>query len=371
MDAFLDVQRSQQLTTQLKDEVLQESADNSLQFAADNALFANVTRSFVPLERRVVRQDKEKETPKEEGTKRIEQVRHLQETADKFHEDNPELKQETLCSLKEHILSDDSEETILKKVLKVYPDPSLADEVLSFLIETADDDELKKKLMHVKDNFFTTHKQAILAGKNTAQQVRAYAERGLGSPTALRDLYRGFITQEPKDATALFTQLTTTYTFDQMKTIIAFVFHSLGSDLKAEGPSIEKPKLAALLKDVKDMQAILGIYRFFKERMKLIFSSFEQEGLPPPVNVTYEALSKLFVQLLIDRFPSSEKVYQIAMHLGFNNNDAAEIIIFTQIRDAMRLVSPRLFRGDQHRQELFELLLTVLEELDKKEDAET
>ncbi|MBM3198208.1 MAG: hypothetical protein FJZ58_03005, partial [Chlamydiae bacterium] len=366
---FFAIQKATQLKTIEKEEVSQEAAQDSLQFAGDNALFTNITRSFVDLPRRIVyTREKEKETSPEEVEKRIAEVRRTEETANDFQEKNPELLAKVLIALRDRISVKDSTEEILKKIQEAYPDPSLADDAIDFLIATTDG-ELAEKLIKVKEQFVKIYGRDIVAGKNIAEQSREFSKQGLGSPTALRDLYRD-VTQNPRDAATLFSQLMTSYTFEQLRTVIAFIFHSLGSDLKSKGPSIEKGELANLLKDVKDMQAILGVYRFFKERIKLIFSSFEREGLPRPAKVTFELLAKLFVQLLLERFPSAEKVYQMAMQLGLDDSLAAEMIIFTQMRDSVRLVSPRLFRSDKHKQDIQNLFLEVLEEIENKQDTQ-
>lgn len=363
---FLSVQRAQEVKTIAKEEASQESAEDSLQFAGNNPLFANITRTFTELPRRIYTKEKEKEVPKEEAEKRIEEVKQIEESANDFQEKNPELQARTLIILRGRISSKDSPEEILQKVIEAYPDPSLADDALDFLITTADG-ELLDKLKTVKEQFAKVHARDIAAGKNIALQSREFSEQGLGSPTALRDLYRD-VTQNPRDASTLFSQLMTSYSFDQLKTVIAFIFHSLGSDLKSKGPSIEKGELANLLKDVKDMQAILGVYRFFKDRMRLISSSFEREGLPPSSKVSFEFLSKLFVQLLLERFPAAEKIYQMAMQLGVDDSLAAEIILFSQMRDSVRQVSPRLFRDNKHREDILNLFLEVLKELEDKQE---
>ncbi len=353
-----------------KEEMAEVSNANSLTDAADNALFnpRAIQAQFKTLKEQVqttkTTEKGDAEKPEEEEVKAVSEVKGIESTAEDFQEKNPELQSRTLLSLKARISTKDSKEEILKKVMEAYPDCSLADEALDFLIETSNP-ELAEKLQEVKEEFNTTHKKEILAGKNIAAQTKEFAGKGLGSPTELRDLYRD-VTQNPRDAATLFTELTNTYTFDKMKTVIAFIFHSLGSDLNSKGPSIEKGELFNLMTEAKSLQAILSVYRFFKSRMNLITRSYEREGLLLPSRVTFESLSKLFVKLLVDRYPAGEKIYQVGTALGIDDDMIAEVIIFTQMRDGIRNVSPRLFKSDQHRQDILTNFIDVLKELDDK-----
>lgn len=363
------VQQAAITQTVAKEEIAQENTENSLQSSADNAMFnpRAIQAQFKTLKEQAQTTTTEKSTGKpeeEEAVQAVSEIQGVESTANEFQEKNPELKSSTLLSLKANISTKDSPEEILKKVMEAYPDCSLADEALQFLIETANP-ELAKKLKEVKEKFNTTHKKEILAGKNIAAQSREFASQGLGSPTELRDLYRD-VTQNPRDASTLFSELTHTYTFDKMKTVIAFLFHSLGSDLNSKGSSIAKGELFNLLTEAKSLQAILSVYRFFKGRMNLISRAYEREGLLLPSRVTFESLSKLFVKLLIDRYPAGEKVYQVGVALGIDDDMIAETIIFTQMRDGIRNVSPRLFKSDQHRQDILTIFIDVLKELDDK-----
>ena len=155
-----------------------------------------------------------------------------------------------------------------------------------------------------------------------------------------------------------------------MKTVIAFILHALGSDLKAKGPSIARGELHRLMTEARSMQAILGVYRFFRSRMQLVQSAFEREGLTLPGRITFEMLAKIFVKLIMERYPSSEKVLQAGIQLGLSEEIIAEMIIFTQMRDGVRYVAPRLFRSEQHRQDVLTVFIDTLEDLEDKLEEE-
>ncbi len=357
------------LETSRLEEIAQEAVEDNMQAYADRGLFKAVTRTFVPLsERTTSKKTESKESEKVEEIEAVQEVLSIEASAEEFQRKNPELQPKALLALRSRISSKDSPLEIVKKLLESYPDHYLADDALDFLIETSNP-ELARTLKEVKKQFNIDYRKEILAGRNIAEQATEFAKQGLGTTQSLRNLYREVI-QNPKDPATRFSEFTETFTFEKMKTVIAFIFHSLGSDLKAKGSSIEKGELAALMTETKVMQAILSVYRFFKSRMNLIYSSYEREGYNLPPKVTFESLSKLFVKLLLERYPSAEKVYQIGVQLGIQDEWIAEAILFTQMRDGVRHVDPRLFKSEQHRQDILTIFIDVLKEIDDKLEEE-
>jgi hypothetical protein len=80
------------------------------------------------------------------------------------------------------------------------------------------------------------------------------------------------------------------------------------------------------------------------------------------------------MKLLQERYPSPDKILKIAFALGIAEELAAQVVIFTQYRDAMRHVSPKLFKSERHRQEmlmaLMETLSDIEDELNDEEEEE-
>ncbi len=86
--------------------------------------------------------------------------------------------------------------------------------------------------------------------------------------------------------------------------------------------------------------------------------------------ITFEALAKLFVKFLAERYPSVDKALQIASQLGISDEAAAMMIIYVQYRDAIRQVAPRLFRDEKHRQDMLTCFIETLEEIDEELEEE-
>lgn len=348
---------------------VQVESQEDFKTIADQALFSpmRMQKKFEKLEDKVKRPTREEAGAKTEAKKEAGQVEtsETEEIAQHYFERNPELQKKTLLILQQRIKNDDSADEILTKLQETFTDKSLADEAIDFLIDTARGrEEMRNKLLMAKERFNAAYGREIRAGRNIASQAREFSRAGLGSPTALRDLYRD-ITSAPRDAHQLFEELTEKFEFSKMKNIIDFILHSLGADLKAKGSSISHAELQRLFSEARSMQAILGIFRFFYARMGLVKKEFERQDLVLPSRITFELLARLLMKLLQERYPSPDKVLKLAFILGIAEEVAAQIIIFTQYRDAMRHISPKFFKSERHRQDL---LMTIMEALSDLED---
>jgi type III secretion protein W len=89
-----------------------------------------------------------------------------------------------------------------------------------------------------------------------------------------------------------------------------------------------------------------------------------------PKNLSFELLAKMFVKLISEKYPSPEKILKFSSLLGIADEISAQVIIFTQYRDAMRGVSPRLFKSEKHRQDFLMVLIETISELDDLLDEE-
>ncbi len=359
---------SSQAVRMIQQEVASENAmqvesDEDLSQYMETAVFNPLTQAqrFRPLrelQSSLSHKMEETETPEE---KIILAVEKIDEAAARFQKNNYELNAKTLRILREQILSDPTD--ILNKVLAMYSDPALADEALDFLIETSDPD-MQELLRQAKKELNDTRGREIKAGRNMGAQAREFANEGLGSPTSLRDLYRD-MTLNPREPLKLFEELTEKFPYPKLKSAITFMLHSLGSDLKSKGPSIDRGELKRLMDETRSLQGILGIFRFFQSRMKMILREFLSYELTPPPKLDFETLSRIFVKILAERYINPDKIFQLSKLLGISEEAAAQLIVYTQMRDALKQIAPRYFRNPQHRDELMK---TFIDTLDKLED---
>lgn len=323
--------------------------------------FARALKNQKPIKAQKTRIQKMMES-KEKG-ERLLPIQALKDMADQFQRRNPELKANVLLLLRESIKPGDSKEDILRKLLEFYSDVTLADEALEYLLETTEG-ELARKVQEIKDELNAERGREIAAGRNISIQARQAAEKGLGTASSMRDMYRD-ITGNPRDSTALFEELSTKYAFKDLKKVIDFLLHSLGADMKSKGPSIERALLQRLFAETRSLQAILGVYRFFKGRMHLMQALFEQNDLEMPDELSFETMAKEFMALAAERYPSSDKVLQRAVRLGLESWVLAKIIALSQFRDAVREVAmAKIYKSLQHRDDLYLAILEALEDLE-------
>ncbi len=304
---------------------------------------------------------------KGEEAKKVLPERDVKEQASKFEKRNPELKASILILLLDKVKGCRDKEELLKLLEQFYPDPTLQDDALDFLLSTTVGD-LKRIVQEAKDFLNATRGREIQAGKNISEEVQRYVSLGLGAPSKLRDLYRD-ITGNPREPIALFMELGDRFSYKEMRKVLAYLFHALGSDLKSQGPSIPPGLLHTLLTEVRNLQAGLGVLHFFKNRMRLITFLFQRNGMPLPPEMNFEALSRQFVTLLQERYPSPDKVLQLATKLGISKEILAKIIVFSQMRDAVREIAlNQFYRSLQHRDEIYRAILECLEQLEEELD---
>ncbi|MBX7067656.1 MAG: hypothetical protein K1X28_10550 [Parachlamydiales bacterium] len=303
----------------------------------------------------------------EEVIEKIVDVEKVDEVAERFHRNNFEMNPKTLRVLRSQVTKADNSDEILKKVDSVYKDASLADEALDFLIETSET-ALLAATQEAKEKFNKDKGKEIRAGRNMGAQSREFSKE-LGSPTSLRDLYRDIILN-PREPVKLFDELAEKFRYPKLKTAINFMLHSLGADMKSKGPSIQRAELKRLLDETRSMQGILGIFRFFQSRMRLIQREFTSYNLILPSRLDFEIIARIFVKLIAERFMSPEKILQTAKLLGISEEAAAQMVIYSQMRDAIKQVAPKYFRDPRHREEILRALIDTIEKLEDQMEEE-
>ncbi|OGN61971.1 MAG: hypothetical protein A3F40_03745, partial [Chlamydiae bacterium RIFCSPHIGHO2_12_FULL_27_8] len=315
-------------------------------------------------EQRIRKKDLLKQAIADEEIQVIEEVQKSEESAARFQNRNQELKAKNLLLLRDYIREEDSAEDILKKVLEFFPDYTLADDALEFLLDTTYG-TMQAKVKQAKDYLNTNFPREIKAGRNINFQAHIFSKEGLGTPQYLRDLYRD-ITGNPRTAFTLFDEFASKFPFDTMKIVIRFLLHSLGADMKSKGPSIERAELMKLMDDTQNLQAILNLYRFFKKNQPLIEKQYEHFGLKFSNLINFENLAKQFINILKNRYVSPEKIIQLKSTFGIDEEIASQIIVLTKMKDAVRNTSIRLYKSDKHREDILYSFLEALEELEQE-----
>ena len=292
-----------------------------------------------------------------------------EDLAQQYQRRNPELPADRLRQLRENIGTAHTAEEVLREVSEAFDDATLADEALEYL-EKQTTGTLQSNVRGARALLGELKGREIVAGRNVDAAAKAFNKKGLGhSPTELRNLYRD-ITGNPRDHNTLFSQLSEKYPFNQLKMVVAFLLKGMAYDLKSKGPSIQSPELMRLMSETRNLQSILWVYLFFKGRLGLMRSLYGQYGLEyPEEGLSFEDLAKDFIGLVEERYPSAMKLLKQAERLGLVD-DVQKIIVLMQYRDAIRGLSPRLYKSLRHRQDLLMVILETLEELEDRNTEE-
>lgn len=362
------IQQMRQLTVEGEIQQVESEQDflNMVEEAAFNPVI--MARRFRTLEEQRTAQAERQATKEKIEDRLIQKVENTEEAASEFQEHNDELQAKVLLILRSRLKSNSTSDEVFDIVRDTYADVSLADEALDFLLVTTEGD-LHGEVAKAKEKLVSLFDREIRAGRNMGEQARVFSKMGLGSPTSLRDLYRE-ITGSPREPLPLFDLLSDKFRYEQLKTAIQFFLHSLASDLRAKGPSLSRPELKRLMDDIRSLQGILGVYRFFQGRMPLMVREFQSYHLAFPGRLNFESLAKLFVKMLAEKYLSPDRIQQTAAALGISAEVAAQIVVYSQMRDALRNIAPRFFRNPQHRDDLLKHFLDLLEKLEEQYEEE-
>ncbi|MFN0064730.1 MAG: type III secretion system gatekeeper subunit SctW [Chlamydiales bacterium] len=313
-------------------------------------------------------ESRRKQPTSETGRIKEVEAKTEEDLAHSFERRNPELPADKLTSLKNSLREEMTAEEIYNNVNETFDDPTLADEALDYL-DRATTGVLQGKVRKARDMLNELKGREIIAGRNIDTAAKSYHRQGAGSsPTELRNLYRE-VTGDPKEHNALFQQLSEQYAFDDLKLLVAFLLQSLAYDLKSKGPSIQQAELQLLMTEARNLQSILWVYLFFKSRMKLIKSLYKRYGLDHDKKLEFEELAKGFIQIVEDRYPSMIKILRQADKLGLTDEEE-KVIVLMQFRDAVRQLSPRLYKSMRHKQDVLVAIIEALEELEEEEEEE-
>lgn len=173
---------------------------------------------------------------------------------------------------------------IKNKTLSLYNnDPFVADKALAFLERVSKGEQLTK-VQAARGLLNTEQQKAITAGQNISSPLKTFVTKHpevKQPPHALRQLYQA-ITDREWSVLLLFNVLFNKFSFDQLVLIALFLFDALGADLKADGSSISKARLKKLIEDTNNIQAIFGVFTYFKSKDKAIKTEFNRLNLPYP-----------------------------------------------------------------------------------------
>lgn len=257
---------------------------------------------------------------------------------------------------------DQAKNRIFAIVSRYYPDEKLGAEAFDFLLETsANNPALLETVKIAKAAYIEYGQEITRAAKAAAQKYES--NMGVKGKTLdpshfndLKSLFREVAFGEYNIPT-LFDKLSKIYSYKDLYAISKYIFHELGVENKK---TPEAPMLQSLMRQTKNLQAILNVFRLF-QGWKSVDKRLEKIGAKP-AEYTFESLAKAFIGLAIDRSPNHDKILKIPESLNITATDG-KIVIVNALRDAVRMVAPSIFISD--RQELRRIIVEVSEELEE------
>lgn len=265
----------------------------------------------------------------------------------------------------------DTQAVIINKLQAVYPYAIIVDQALDMLIEKNQGGSLHEQLLLAKEEIevnytreISTHRNISDINKKESEKLR---ETGLSWTESEMELKYLDYTNNPRETLAYFDELFSKYSPKQFMAINRWMLHALGADTKAEGPSMEPAKLHANISQTRKVQAIMGVFLVCEKRLPYIISQFEKYDLGMPPHLNSVTLAKELISLVSERYPSPEKVEQLAIKFGIEANIVGKIIVFSVYRDVIREISPhKLFRSHEHFRELHDAIIKNLERLESE-----
>ncbi len=287
-----------------------------------------------------------------------------------------------------------------------FGDPVSVDDFLNVLLEVAEPTpDLRSVITTVKTEHLKHFGNEIAEKRKAFEEVNtAVAEmiaagtqqirEGKPPPTTLKEFYQQIREQSWESPAELFNKLFSDYkgVYKNIRAISGYLLNRLGMELRVhkeasqddktlrflQGDPQEYARLRDTITTIRQLQAVLGVFSFFQGREKHIAKAFERNGLPVPPSLTFEQMSKEFVKLVQERYPSGQKVLDSAEKLGpFTQAKygdvgriVAKIISVNQFRDAVRQVSKTLYdkAPDVQVEKQQQLLRSIIEASDNLEE---
>lgn len=188
---------------------------------------------------------------------------------------SPEVLLKFLDLLKK--MNNPTPDAILKELSRLLEDVSDQFSALSFAEEVLEgEDQSEDLLQQVKDAKEKLMKDAgpaVRAGLNITREAMNASKEGAGEFQQLRDFYRDIILNHEgiKDS---FNAIRNEYGEGGFEKAIAYLIKAAGSDLAAQGSSMEAAQLKAIIDNLYQVESLGGINKRLQELLARVVSNF-------------------------------------------------------------------------------------------------
>jgi type III secretion protein W len=298
---------------------------------------------------------------KEASREKNEKLSKAKDLAEKYAARLPsknagELLQQLFQSLKglKEFTSDD----ILKEVRQFFPDPSDQYEALGFAAEAfALEGELDKAdfLQEAQDKLLKRQGPEVRAGINILPEALKASEADLAPVQDLRDFYRETILIS-QAILSIFRSIKAEYGPQKLDQGLDYLIRATTADLNAQGPSIEKGHLKAII----DNFYAVGVLNRMQEQFTALLNRMHDQydkGISKDPEALMESVLKLVESLKVDIAQVQQLVTKTNIHTL-----APRIDFLTHLYEQLRLIPLKVYPGSLTRTQLLE---STQKELDR------
>lgn len=290
----------------------------------------------------------------------------IEDKAKEFARRNRELDPEILKRVMKDVKEGMSEQEIQDVITSYYPDPYLANDVYDFVIESSMG-KLQDAVRGSKSQHEEQHAREIQIGQNISEQARSFEDKGLDSPTKLREWYHATVTSTPGQVktTELFLKMLDRFGFDKLVKAVHFYLAALGADLRKRG--LPGAELGDKVHQVRSFQAIIIVFRMSRMRMRVVDKALEyyaklgtRESLPP--NFDFQAMGRTLMNILQNRHIHKDTILNEVRAQGFANKEIAMSCVIQQMSLMLNDLDPnRVFTSPTHKEDVIKFFKECLE----------
>lgn len=256
-------------------------------------------------------------------------------------------------------------DSILKELARLLEDVSDQFTALSFAEEVLEGEDqaedLLQQVKEAKERLMKDAGPAVRAGLNITREALSASKEGIGEFQQLRDFYRDIILNHEgvKDA---FKAIRDEYGEGGLEKAIAYLIKAAGSDLAAQGPSMEAAQLKAIIDNLYQVESLSGINKRIQELLARVVANFGilLKGGSETVMDTILTLAEAY-RVKPDEF------LNLAEKLGLKEL-LQKIYFLTGLNEQIRLIPFKLYDDPESREKLLNASQEALDEVIYEEE---
>lgn len=255
---------------------------------------------------------------------------------------------------------------ILAEVGRRFSDVSDQFQALSYAEEALlaeGDTELAAMVRQAKEQLMEKSGPQVRAGLNIAGEAQKAAEEGLADVDDLRDFYRETILSQ-EGISNTYRALRKEYGAGKLRDGLDFLLKAATSDMSAEGPSIERGHLKAIMDNFYQVGVVNNIARNLANLLARMQQNFG-EGISNDVEGLMDQLFQLVEALRVD----FGVIAAIPKKMGAREL-AWQIYFLTGLHEQLRLLPQKIYPTGDHRTRLLSATQQALDVAIDEEEVE-